>query len=205
MGIRASMPRSLQNHLVLKAFHRPEGTGVFEKMADQYWRALRSSLPPEFGWLEGAAMRHLGCLLLARVDGKSPAEYLRDAAVKQRVREGARALILIRRQPPPRGLRDSLHEAADQRAARPWRSWIREEIRRWRWRRSYRTGQSPRRRFLPELPTGRHEAHELRDGEAERYEGRGVRGAASRVERGDSSQRARHGGGRSGGVGPATH
>jgi enolase len=30
--------------------------------------------------------------------------------------------------------------------------------------------------------TGRHEAHELRDGEAERYEGRGVREAVSRVE-----------------------
>jgi 5-methylthioribose kinase len=82
------------NHLVLKAFHQPEWTGIFEEMAERFWKALRSSLPPEFGWLEGAAMRHVGCLLLARVDGKSPAEYLRDAAVKQRVREGARALIL---------------------------------------------------------------------------------------------------------------
>ena len=82
------------NHLVLKAFHRPERAGVFGDMADQFWTALRSSLPAEFEWLEGAAMRHLGCLLLARVDGKSPAEYLRGAAVKQRVREAARALIL---------------------------------------------------------------------------------------------------------------
>jgi hypothetical protein len=33
-------------------------------------------------------------LLLARVDGKSPAEYITDEATRQRIRDHARRLIL---------------------------------------------------------------------------------------------------------------
>ena len=40
-----------------------------------------------------ATLAHLGALMLARVDGKSPAEYL-DAGLRTRVRAFARDLIL---------------------------------------------------------------------------------------------------------------
>lgn len=96
------------NHLVLKSFYRREWREDLKEMAEFFWRALRSSLPPSFGWLEGAAMRHLGCLMLARVDGKSPAEYLRDEVLKQRVREAARNLML-RSPPSADGLFERLH------------------------------------------------------------------------------------------------
>jgi hypothetical protein len=53
-----------------------------------------SVLPAEaLGYFEVATARHLGLLLLARVDGKSPVEYLTDDAVKERVRRTAKRLI----------------------------------------------------------------------------------------------------------------
>ncbi len=54
---------------------------------------LGQTLPSGFQWLEPAAMRHLGCLLLARVDGKSPAEYIRNEERKSAVRQAAVGLI----------------------------------------------------------------------------------------------------------------
>jgi hypothetical protein len=44
--------------------------------------------------MEAATTRHLGALMLARVDGKSPAEYLREQALRERVRGFARGLML---------------------------------------------------------------------------------------------------------------
>jgi hypothetical protein len=49
--------------------------------------------------LEGRAARLLPGLFLARVDGKSPVEYITEAADKDRVRRTARALL---RDPPNR-------------------------------------------------------------------------------------------------------
>jgi hypothetical protein len=48
-----------------------------------------------------AVIRHLGCLHLARVDGKSPAEYLTEAQ-RVRVRAAAREMILH----PPKTLEE---------------------------------------------------------------------------------------------------
>ena len=81
------------NHLLLKAFHRPE-------LADRYLETARSVfvwtlsvLPPEIlSWFEAATVRHLSFLMLARVDGKSPAEYL-TADERDRVRAAALGLI----------------------------------------------------------------------------------------------------------------
>ncbi len=39
-------------------------------------------------------MRELGCLLLARIDGKSKVEYIRDEETKELVRDLARGVIL---------------------------------------------------------------------------------------------------------------
>ena len=82
------------NHLVLKAFHRPE-------LADDYLRLARTCftwtlavLPAAaFSWFERATVRHLGFLLLARIDGKSPAEYIVDESLKETIRTTAKRLI----------------------------------------------------------------------------------------------------------------
>lgn len=83
----------LSNHLLLKAVCVPGSAQKLASAAAAFWRALHAAAPG-LDWLEPAAMRHLGCLLLARVDGKSPAEYLRDESVKQKLRGAARDLIL---------------------------------------------------------------------------------------------------------------
>jgi fructosamine-3-kinase len=82
------------NHLVLKSFYRPSSRAAFAAMAAEFWTALRAALPAGLDWFEPATIRHLGCLMLARVDGKSPAEYLRDPELRGRVRDHARRLIL---------------------------------------------------------------------------------------------------------------
>jgi hypothetical protein len=87
----------LLNHLLLKAFHRPEWSADFAGLAHTFWRAYRQGLPPECHWIENATLNHLGCLLLARIDGKSPAEYITGSALRERVRTFARNLIV---QPP---------------------------------------------------------------------------------------------------------
>lgn len=80
----------LINHLLLKSLHlnRPD----YAQASLQFFAAL-----PQEPWLEPATVRHLAALLLARVDGKSPAEYLSEA-----VRNKARtiAISLIRDTPP---------------------------------------------------------------------------------------------------------
>jgi aminoglycoside phosphotransferase (APT) family kinase protein len=89
----------LTTHLVLKGIARPT-------CRDALWQCIRAfhesyaaattARPP----LEPAyVLGHVGCLLLARVDGKSPAEYL-DEPERGEVR--ALATRLIRR--PPAGL-----------------------------------------------------------------------------------------------------
>lgn len=83
----------LTNHLLLKAFHRPAQWRDYARAAAAFWSALTPLLPQDYPWFLSAALRHLGCLLLARVDGKSPAEYL-TAANKPAVRDAARGLIL---------------------------------------------------------------------------------------------------------------
>ncbi|MBM3766027.1 MAG: hypothetical protein FJW32_11605 [Acidobacteria bacterium] len=62
----------LINHLLLKSIHRPELAGAYEVCASEFWRAY----DPRESWLWDATMAQLGGLLLARVAGKSPAEYL---------------------------------------------------------------------------------------------------------------------------------
>jgi 5-methylthioribose kinase len=88
----------LLNHLLLKSFYRPQWSGEFARLAGRFWAAYCAGLPAGSEWIEQATLRHLGCLMLARVDGKSPAEYLTDAGLRERVRDFARKLILA---PPP--------------------------------------------------------------------------------------------------------
>jgi len=83
----------LLNHLLLKSFYRPEWSRKFALLAGQFWEVYRAGLPQGCDWIEQATLSHLGCLLLARVDGKSPAEYITEPVLQERVRQFARRLI----------------------------------------------------------------------------------------------------------------
>ncbi len=88
----------LLNHMLLKCLWRPAHAAgylaCFDLMAGSYlagvtWEPAAS--------VEGRAARLLGGLLLARVDGKSPVEYVTAEEQKARVRNVATKLLL---QPP---------------------------------------------------------------------------------------------------------
>jgi 5-methylthioribose kinase len=83
----------LLNHLVLKSFRRPQWVDLYAQAAAGFWGKFVAGVPRE-AWIEPATLQHLGWLMLARVDGKSPAEYLPDPAIQDRVRRFARDLII---------------------------------------------------------------------------------------------------------------
>jgi 5-methylthioribose kinase len=58
------------NHLLLKAIHRPENAENYRACADAFLAGYAREAEPEY------LFGHVGALMLARVDGKSPAEYL---------------------------------------------------------------------------------------------------------------------------------
>jgi 5-methylthioribose kinase len=79
----------LQTHLMLKSIHRPQDTAAYHAS----WRAFHTEYNASGLDVDDAYLAlHTGCLLLARVDGKSPVEYL-DAPTQSRVRELAVDLI----------------------------------------------------------------------------------------------------------------
>jgi 5-methylthioribose kinase len=81
----------LINHLLLKTIHLGSGYD-YRPAAMRFFETLTQSIPEP--WFETATIRHLGALMLARVDGKSPAEYIQSESVRSRVRKLARGIIL---------------------------------------------------------------------------------------------------------------
>jgi aminoglycoside phosphotransferase (APT) family kinase protein len=83
------------NHLLLKCLWNPSAApalrNAFEALATAYLQ--RVDWEPRVA-LEERAAALLPGLLLARVDGKSPVEYVTAEAQRQRVRRAARALLL---------------------------------------------------------------------------------------------------------------
>jgi aminoglycoside phosphotransferase (APT) family kinase protein len=85
------------NHLLLKAVHLPFIKVSLLRQAQDFAETWLGHFPPEMrADLERRTAALLPCLLLARVDGKSPVEYL-DEANRTRVR--ALALPMIRQAP----------------------------------------------------------------------------------------------------------
>jgi aminoglycoside phosphotransferase (APT) family kinase protein len=78
------------NHLCLKAFHSSQRAQAFFGLARTFLGCVLRAAPYE--GLERRAARHLAFLMLARIDGKSPAEYLSEET-RPRVRETALALV----------------------------------------------------------------------------------------------------------------
>ena len=86
------------NHLVLKSVFRPADAGPILKGIGDYWSAYRSRIDWEDPVaLEARTAALVPALMLARIDGKSPVEYLSEDQ-RALVRKLARGLIF---QPPP--------------------------------------------------------------------------------------------------------
>ena len=84
------------NHFTLKAIYRPELALRYGEAALGFWVSYAESVGKGIAGderLETDTMRQMGALLLARVDGKSPAEYLTDDGQKQYARILARRIL----------------------------------------------------------------------------------------------------------------
>jgi fructosamine-3-kinase len=82
------------NHLLLKCLWTPHAARAFLGCFDVLTKAYLAGVSWEpHGALEARTARLLPGLLLARVDGKSPVEYLTAEADKDRARRVARALL----------------------------------------------------------------------------------------------------------------
>ena len=79
------------NHLLLKCRWVPQAKAGFLRCFNALSDAYLEAIP--FADVESRAASLLPALLLARVDGKSPVEYLTSEAQKEQVREVARALL----------------------------------------------------------------------------------------------------------------
>ncbi len=87
------------NHLALKSFHRPNQRDVLMDAATGFWLTYAAGIDWEpCDALEGRAAALLPVLMLARIDGKSPVEYL-SRENQDRIRDLAKPLI---RKPPAR-------------------------------------------------------------------------------------------------------
>jgi 5-methylthioribose kinase len=71
-------PAFMLNHLMLKAIHRPADAAAYRACAAAFAAGYEDGLPWELRPDPPALTGHIGCLMLARVDGKSPAEYLTE-------------------------------------------------------------------------------------------------------------------------------
>ena len=64
------------NHLLLKAIHRPGSASAYEECSHAFVSAYQALVPATLAPEPGYVLGQVGCLMVARVDGKSPAEYL---------------------------------------------------------------------------------------------------------------------------------
>jgi 5-methylthioribose kinase len=64
------------NHLLLKSIHRPADAARYYGCAHAFLAEYANGVPGELLPPLEYVLAHVGCLALARVDGKSPAEYL---------------------------------------------------------------------------------------------------------------------------------
>jgi aminoglycoside phosphotransferase (APT) family kinase protein len=108
------------NHMLLKCAWRPQWTEgylhCFDALARSYLAGVRWAPAAE---VEARTARLLPGLFLARVDGKSPVEYLTEDWQKERVRRVARALLA---QPADRleAIRSRWHAAMQAPIPRSW-------------------------------------------------------------------------------------
>jgi 5-methylthioribose kinase len=85
----------LLNHLILKAIRRPEILELYLGAAKRFWHEYIElvDFPTPYD-VEAATVRELGCLLLARIDGKSKIEYITDEETRSFTRDLARSILV---------------------------------------------------------------------------------------------------------------
>ncbi len=81
------------NHLMLKRIHVPAAAGPLARCMHAFWEHYAAAAPPALLPQPAYLFGHLGCLMVARVDGKSPAEYL-TASEQTVVRKLGTELVL---------------------------------------------------------------------------------------------------------------
>jgi aminoglycoside phosphotransferase (APT) family kinase protein len=107
------------NHLLLKCLLRPDAADGFLACFDALAAAhLAGVVWEDAAGLQARAARLLPALFLARIDGKSPVEYVTREADKHRVRDLAVPLV---RDPPARlsAVRDAWADRIRARAGAP--------------------------------------------------------------------------------------
>ncbi|MAG93423.1 MAG: hypothetical protein CMJ48_06710 [Planctomycetaceae bacterium] len=99
------------SHLLLKMIHAPQRSTGFRTLTEDFCRTYFSSPAlADLGEamhrseLERRAIAHLGACMLARIDGKSPVDYLTDAASQQLARLFGMDLLTH----PPSSLADAV-------------------------------------------------------------------------------------------------
>lgn len=103
----------LLTHLLLKAVHRPVHRSAYRTAGEAFWQRYSAGVEPSLLCSAASLTAHVGCLLLARADGRSPATYLLPDERRQ-VRElGA---DLLRRR--PRDLEDVYERLGEVTRAR---------------------------------------------------------------------------------------
>jgi 5-methylthioribose kinase len=83
------------NHLILPAIRFPERSSRYLKSAQIFWQAYSQHLTPVLDpQIEATTIRELGCLMLARIDGKSKIPYITDEPTRNITRGIAREILL---------------------------------------------------------------------------------------------------------------
>lgn len=80
------------NHLFLKALHQPGTAAGYIVCAQAFWDAYAAGVPGPLAPDARDVLGQVGCLMVARVDGKSPAEYLSEDE-RSRARSLGRRLL----------------------------------------------------------------------------------------------------------------
>ena len=89
-GDPAFDPAFMLNHLFIKSVYNGDRQSAYLDAAMRFWRAYDDAVEWD---RERDVVRELGILMLARVDGKSPVEYVRRESTKDELRTIARAAI----------------------------------------------------------------------------------------------------------------
>jgi hypothetical protein len=74
-----------------------ERASAYARVAQTFWESYAHSVDSAAGPIERVeahTVRELGCLLLARIDGKSKVEYITDDRTKEAIRKRAREILL---------------------------------------------------------------------------------------------------------------
>jgi hypothetical protein len=82
---------------LLKSIHNAFMRGQYFRAVDSFWQGYISQAeftPNKAQRTEQDAIKQLGCLMLARIDGKSPVEYIVRPEVKKLVRDIAKVLLV---------------------------------------------------------------------------------------------------------------